>query len=135
MSNIQVVDWLLTRLDLTAYADKVSSTFSGGTKRKLSTAQALIGNPDLVLLDEPTTGMDPQSRRFLWDVILGLTNAGKSIILTSHRSLPSLISLLTQYEKLRSRCRYPEIRWLVTLVNYWGLSSVQLYHNHRCSQL
>uniref|UniRef100_A0A914WNR3 ABC transporter domain-containing protein n=1 Tax=Plectus sambesii TaxID=2011161 RepID=A0A914WNR3_9BILA len=80
----EVVDWLLTRLDLMSYADKVSSTFSGGTKRKLSTAQALIGNPDLILLDEPTTGMDPRSRRFLWDVILGLTNAGKSIILTSH---------------------------------------------------
>jgi len=43
---------------------------SGGTKRKLSFAMAMVGNPKIVLLDEPSTGMDPRSKRFLWDTIL-----------------------------------------------------------------
>ena len=58
---------------------------SGGNKRKLSTAIALVGNPPIVLLDEPTTGMDPATRRYLWDVLTGITKEGRSIILTSHR--------------------------------------------------
>ena len=59
--------------------------FSGGNKRKLSTAIALIGEPSLIFLDEPTTGMDPVARRIFWDVIIKIRNEGKSIILTSHR--------------------------------------------------
>ena len=58
---------------------------SGGNKRKLSTAIALVGNPPIVLLDEPTTGMDPTTRRYLWDVLTGITQEGRSIVLTSHR--------------------------------------------------
>ena len=58
---------------------------SGGNKRKLSTAIALVGNPPIVLLDEPTTGMDPTTRRYLWDVLTGVTQEGRSIIMTSHR--------------------------------------------------
>ena len=58
---------------------------SGGNKRKLSTAIALVGNPPIVLLDEPTTGMDPATRRYLWDVLTGITKEGRSIVLTSHR--------------------------------------------------
>jgi len=80
----QVVDWALGKLGLTAYADKTSGTYSGGNKRKLSTAIALLGNPPVVYLDEPTTGMDPCSRRFLWNLILDLVRDGTSVILTSH---------------------------------------------------
>ena len=58
---------------------------SGGNKRKLSTAIALVGNPPIVLLDEPTTGMDPATRRYFWDVLTGITKEGRSIVLTSHR--------------------------------------------------
>ena len=58
---------------------------SGGNKRKLSTAIALVGNPPILLLDEPTTGMDPATRRFLWDAITDIMRQGRSIILTSHR--------------------------------------------------
>ena len=58
---------------------------SGGNKRKLSTAIALVGNPPIVLLDEPTTGMDPATRRYLWDVLTNITKEGRSIVLTSHR--------------------------------------------------
>ena len=57
---------------------------SGGNKRKLSTAIALVGNPSIVLLDEPTTGMDPATRRYLWDVLTGIVQEGRSIVLTSH---------------------------------------------------
>ncbi|BFZ20641.1 hypothetical protein BsWGS_23680 [Bradybaena similaris] len=80
----QVVEWALNKLGLSKYADKLSGTYSGGNKRKLSTAIALIGHPPLIFLDEPTTGMDPHSRRFLWDLILGLVQDGRSVILTSH---------------------------------------------------
>ncbi|XP_064616373.1 ATP-binding cassette sub-family A member 2-like [Liolophura sinensis] len=80
----QVVDWALNKLCLMRYADKPSGTYSGGNKRKLSTAIALIGQPPVIFLDEPTTGMDPHSRRFLWDIILRLIKEGKSIVLTSH---------------------------------------------------
>ena len=59
--------------------------FSGGNKRKLSTAIALVGNPPILLLDEPTTGMDPATRRFLWDALTGVIRDGRSVILTSHR--------------------------------------------------
>ena len=59
--------------------------YSGGNKRKLCTAIALVGNPPIVLLDEPTTGMDPTTKRYLWDVLTGITKEGRSIVLTSHR--------------------------------------------------
>jgi ATP-binding cassette subfamily A (ABC1) protein 2 len=80
----QVVDCALEKVGLSQYADKTSGTYSGGNKRKLSTAIALLGNPPVVFLDEPTTGMDPCSRRFLWNLILDLVYNGTSVILTSH---------------------------------------------------
>ena len=57
---------------------------SGGNKRKLSTAIALVGNPRIVLLDEPTTGMDPTTRRYLWNVVIGVVEEGRRVVLTSH---------------------------------------------------
>nr|XP_006817327.1 PREDICTED: ATP-binding cassette sub-family A member 2-like [Saccoglossus kowalevskii] len=80
----QVVDWALRKLALLQYADKPAGTFSGGNKRKLSTAIALLGHPPVIFMDEPTTGMDPHSRRFLWDLILNIIKGGRSVILTSH---------------------------------------------------
>ncbi|XP_043210384.1 ATP-binding cassette sub-family A member 2-like [Amphibalanus amphitrite] len=75
---------LLTQLDLTRYADRPADALSGGNKRKLSTALALVGGPRLLLLDEPTSGMDPASRRFLWDLVRRLVSSGRSVLLTSH---------------------------------------------------
>uniref|UniRef100_A0A8D2PRP9 ATP-binding cassette sub-family A member 2 n=1 Tax=Zosterops lateralis melanops TaxID=1220523 RepID=A0A8D2PRP9_ZOSLA len=72
------------KLELTKYADKPASTYSGGNKRKLSTAIALIGYPAFIFLDEPTTGMDPKARRFLWNLILDVIKTGRSVVLTSH---------------------------------------------------
>lgn len=123
----QVVQWALEKLELSKYADKPAGTYSGGNKRKLSTAIALIGYPSLIFLvrraiqvaavtvlpslaweqlrkhgcrpwmwildwescglvqDEPTTGMDPKARRFLWNLILDIIKTGRSVVLTSHR--------------------------------------------------
>ncbi len=59
-------------------------TLSGGQKRRLDLALALVGDPDLVFLDEPTTGFDPQARRNAWDMVRGLRALGKTILLTTH---------------------------------------------------
>ena len=80
----QLVQAEIKRLDLTKYAKKRSGTYSGGNKRKLSTAIALVGDTPIVLLDEPSTGMDPTTRRHLWDALTKLVKRGKSIVLTSH---------------------------------------------------
>ncbi|KAL0979073.1 hypothetical protein UPYG_G00180180 [Umbra pygmaea] len=80
----RVVSWALDKLELTKYADKPAGTYSGGNKRKLSTAIALIGYPSLIFLDEPTTGMDPKARRFLWNLIIDIIKTGRSVVLTSH---------------------------------------------------
>jgi len=79
----RMVAFLIDRLSLTEYADRPCGRYSGGNKRKLSVAIALIGNPAVVFLDEPSTGMDPVSRRFMWDFI-SETMANRAVILTTH---------------------------------------------------
>eukprot|EP00050_Salpingoeca_kvevrii_P001372 m.168672 g.168672 ORF g.168672 m.168672 type:complete len:270 (-) comp10356_c0_seq5:318-1127(-) len=78
------VDDLIEALMLDKHADKQCGTYSGGNKRKLSTAVALVGDPPIIFLDEPTTGMDPGARRFLWNALLEAMQGGRSIVLTSH---------------------------------------------------
>ena len=58
---------------------------SGGNKRKLSTAVALVGEPPVLFLDEPTTGVDPGAKRQLWNTLIDAKEAGRTIVLTSHR--------------------------------------------------
>lgn len=65
-----VVNMYLSGLQIHEHADKQTYQCSGGTRRKLSFAMAMVGDPKVVLLDEPSTGMDPRSKRFLWDTIL-----------------------------------------------------------------
>ena len=80
-----MVDNIVKSLSLEDHVNKQTRTYSGGNKRKLSTAIALVGNPEVVLLDEPTTGMDPVARRLLWDTLSTVREMGRqSIILTSH---------------------------------------------------
>ena len=79
-----MVDWALLKLGLDQYADKPAGTYSGGNRRKLSTAIALLARPPLILLDEPTSGVDPRAKRFLWSIIRGLVQAGQSVLLTTH---------------------------------------------------
>ena len=57
-------------LKIEEHANKYAESCSGGTKRKLSYGMAMLGDPKIVLMDEPSTGMDPQSKRFVWDTIL-----------------------------------------------------------------
>lgn len=66
----RIVNLYLTGLQIHEHADKQTQECSGGTKRKLSFAMAMVGGPKVVLMDEPSTGMDPRSKRFLWDTIL-----------------------------------------------------------------
>ncbi|XP_034039071.1 LOW QUALITY PROTEIN: retinal-specific phospholipid-transporting ATPase ABCA4-like [Thalassophryne amazonica] len=80
----RVAQWCIQKLGLAEYAGCCAGTYSGGNKRKLSTAIAMIGCPALVLLDEPTTGMDPHSRRFLWNAIMSIIEDGRAVVLTSH---------------------------------------------------
>jgi len=79
----QMVAYLIDRLSLREYCKRPAGTYSGGNKRKLSVAIALIGNPKVVFLDEPSTGMDPVSRRFMWDFI-SETMQTRAVILTTH---------------------------------------------------
>ncbi|XP_063704504.1 phospholipid-transporting ATPase ABCA3-like [Culicoides brevitarsis] len=75
---------LATELNVMKHIDKKVKEYSGGNKRKLSTGIALIGNPSVIYLDEPTSGMDPGARRQLWNIICKMRDKGRSIILTSH---------------------------------------------------
>jgi ABC-2 type transport system ATP-binding protein len=78
------VEDLLELLGLRAAADTPYKRMSGGQQQRLSLAMALIGRPELVFLDEPTAGLDPQARRATWDVIGRLRAAGVAVVLTTH---------------------------------------------------
>ena len=75
---------LLDFAGLGSKADARIATLSGGMKRRLTLARALINDPDIVFLDEPTTGLDPQARHLIWDRLKQLKSAGKTLILTTH---------------------------------------------------
>ncbi|MFG3207645.1 ATP-binding cassette domain-containing protein [Streptomyces sp. NPDC048192] len=82
-SGDQLVTRLLERFDLAESADKMASTYSGGMRRKLDLAMTLVGNPQIIFLDEPTTGLDPRSRRTLWGIVRELVADGTTIFLTT----------------------------------------------------
>ena len=74
---------LLKQFDLTDAADKLLSTYSGGMRRRLDLAMTLVGEPRVIFLDEPTTGLDPRSRLTMWEIIRQLASAGVTILLTT----------------------------------------------------
>jgi ABC-2 type transport system ATP-binding protein len=74
---------LLERFDLGESADKLSATYSGGMRRKLDLAMTLVGKPRIIFLDEPTTGLDPRSRRTMWQIVRELVADGTTIFLTT----------------------------------------------------
>jgi ABC-2 type transport system ATP-binding protein len=74
----------LSLVGLEEQADQRAASLSGGQRRRLDVALALIGDPELIFLDEPTTGFDPSARRAAWDVIDGLRSLGKTVFLTTH---------------------------------------------------
>ncbi|HEY3551076.1 MAG TPA: ABC transporter ATP-binding protein [Gaiellaceae bacterium] len=78
------VDEVIALVGLQAKADARVKSLSGGQKRRLDLGIALVGDPDLVFLDEPTTGFDPQARRAAWEMIRSLRSLGKTVLLTTH---------------------------------------------------
>jgi ABC-2 type transport system ATP-binding protein len=77
-------DTVIERVGLTAKRRALTHTLSGGQKRRLDVALGVIGRPELLFLDEPTTGFDPEARREFWDLIRGLAAGGTTILLTTH---------------------------------------------------
>lgn len=85
-SRGKIIDSKMRQLDLTQFENRLAGTLSGGNKRKLSVAIAIIGNPPILFLDEPSSGMDPVARRFMWDVIADISTRSleSTVILTTH---------------------------------------------------
>jgi ABC-2 type transport system ATP-binding protein len=78
------IDGLIELANLTDKSKEQFKNLSGGLKQRLGIAIALVNNPEVVFLDEPTTGLDPRARRDVWDVLLGLKKKGKTVFLTTH---------------------------------------------------
>ena len=78
------IDNLITRCNLTEYLEQDNRQLSGGQRQRLLLAIALVNDPDIIFLDEPTTGLDPQARRNFWDLINDIKAEGKTIVLTTH---------------------------------------------------
>jgi ABC-2 type transport system ATP-binding protein len=79
----RVITELLERFDLAESAQKLVSTYSGGMRRKLDLAMTLVGNPRIIFLDEPTAGLDPRSRRTMWEIVRELVADGVTVFLTT----------------------------------------------------
>src|SRR4030095_13075821 len=79
----QVADELLNRFGLTDAADRRVSTYSGGMRRRLDIAMSLVGKPQVIFLDEPTTGLDPEGRIEVWKIVKELANNGTTVLLTT----------------------------------------------------
>jgi len=82
----EIVEKTIVELNLSEHREKCAGTLSGGNKRKLSVALATLGNPPIILLDEPSAGMDPEARRFMWTVVERISQRDKksAVILTTH---------------------------------------------------
>ena len=79
----RIADELLERFSLTEAASRRAGTYSGGMRRRLDIAMSLIGNPEVIFLDEPTTGLDPEGRIEVWNAIKALANSGTTVFLTT----------------------------------------------------
>jgi ABC-2 type transport system ATP-binding protein len=79
----KIADDLLARFSLTEAGGRKASTYSGGMRRRLDIAMSLIGNPPVIFLDEPTTGLDPQARIEVWQAVKALANKGTTVLLTT----------------------------------------------------
>ncbi|WP_280439480.1 ATP-binding cassette domain-containing protein [Nocardia cyriacigeorgica] len=79
----RVIADLLERFDLVESANKPAASYSGGMRRKLDLAMTLVTKPEIIFLDEPTTGLDPRSRRTMWEIVRELTDEGVTIFLTT----------------------------------------------------
>lgn len=78
-----IADELINRFGMSEAADRRVSTYSGGMKRRIDIAMSLVGNPKIIFLDEPTTGLDPEARLEVWKIVKELTNSGTTVFLTT----------------------------------------------------
>ena len=115
--HAQNIDHLLERVGLSAAARTQCRRLSGGQKRRLALAVALVGNPTLVFLDEPTAGMDPQARLATWEIIRNLKHNGATVLLTTH--------LMDEAERLADRVAIIDHGRLIALDTPGGLTGVQ----------
>jgi len=113
----QNVDQLLERVGLTAAAKTRCRRLSGGQKRRLALGVALVGNPVLVFLDEPTAGMDPQARLATWEIIRELKSSGATVLLTTH--------MMDEAERLADHVAIIDHGRLIALDTPAGLTGVQ----------
>ena len=113
----QDIDALLTRVGLSEAAKTRCRRLSGGQKRRLALAVALVGNPRLVFLDEPTAGMDPQARLATWEIIRDLKASGATVLLTTH--------LMDEAERLADRVAIIDHGRLIALDTPANLTGVQ----------
>ena len=112
------VDEVIELVGLTEKQDARVKTLSGGQKRRLDLGVALVGDPDLVFLDEPTTGFDPAARRAAWEMIRSLRSLGKTVVLTTH--------YLDEAEQLADRVAVMRAGRIVTLGTPRELTSADL---------
>jgi ABC-2 type transport system ATP-binding protein len=112
------VDEVIELVGLTEKRDARVKTLSGGQKRRLDLGVALVGDPDLVFLDEPTTGFDPAARRAAWEMIRSLRSLGKTVLLTTH--------YLDEAEQLADRVAVMRAGRIVTLGTPRELTSADL---------
>lgn len=82
----RIIEKQLVDMDLKSYEDTRAGQLSGGNRRKLSVSMAIMGNPPLIFLDEPSTGVDPQAKRFMWNIVSKISTQQKksAVILTTH---------------------------------------------------
>ena len=104
----QVADDLLKRFGLTDAADRRVSTYSGGMRRRLDIAMSLVGKPQLIFLDEPTTGLDPEARIEVWKIVKELADNGTTVFLTTQyleeaEQLADRIAILHEGQDYRQR--------------------------------
>ncbi|GAB3406756.1 ABC transporter ATP-binding protein [Flindersiella endophytica] len=103
----QVADDLLERFGLADAAGRRVSTYSGGMRRRLDIAMSLIGDPPIIFLDEPTTGLDPEARIEVWKVIQNLAQGGTTVLLTTSRRPRSSPTGSRSCIRARSSCPAP----------------------------
>lgn len=113
------IDEILAQFNLTDHQLRLSNVLSGGQKRRLALALAFVGNPEIIFLDEPTTGLDIQSRQQVWEQIRGCVQAGCTIVLTTHyieeaEALADRVVILHQ-GKIRADGSVAEIKRLATV--------------------
>ncbi len=113
----QNIDHLLERVGLNTAAKTRCRRLSGGQKRRLALAVALVGNPAVVFLDEPTAGMDPQARLATWEIVRDLKHEGATVLLTTH--------LMDEAERLADRVAIIDHGRLIALDTPGGLTGVQ----------